>query len=50
MSIEDVCTYCHHKRESHMPDLHNGSTECDFPGCKCHGFEEKKYWTRWGIE
>jgi|GEM_PF-5054155 len=24
MAVQDVCTYCHHKRENRMPDLHNG--------------------------
>lgn len=42
MAMQEVCTYCHHKRENHMPDLHNGRTECDFPDCNCQGFENRK--------
>ena len=30
MAMQDVCNYCHHKRENHMPYLHNGRTDCDF--------------------
>jgi len=42
MAVQDVCTYCHHKRENRMPDLHNGRTDCDFPDCNCHGFENRE--------
>ncbi len=24
MAMEKVCSFCHHKRENHMPDLQNG--------------------------
>ena len=42
MAMQDVCNYCHHKRENHMPYLHNGRTDCDFPDCDCRGFENRK--------
>lgn len=42
MNMQDVCSQCHHKRENHMLDLHNGRTDCDFPDCSCHGFEKNK--------
>ena len=42
MAMQDVCNYCHHKRENHMPYLHNGRTDCDFPDCDCYGFENRK--------
>jgi hypothetical protein len=40
MAMQDVCTHCHHKTENHVPDLHDGRIDCDFPDCN-HGFENK---------
>jgi hypothetical protein len=42
MAKQDACTHCHHKRENHMAVLHDGRTDCDFPDCNCHGFENRK--------
>lgn len=38
MDIKEVCAYCHHNMENHTPDMSTGRTDCDFPGCNCHGF------------
>lgn len=38
IAMLDLCVCCHHRRENHMPDVHNGRTDCDFPDCDCHGF------------
>lgn len=40
LTMQDVCDYCYHKKENHMP-FHNARTDCDFPDCHCQGFENQ---------
>lgn len=42
MAMQEVCSYCHHKKENHMPDLHNGRTDCDFPDCDFTSLKREK--------